>query len=72
MVSPEVPAFSTLEIKMNKQLGQSYSLLNGVSVPESPCKPSAGTATPELPKFETPYISKLISARKVCASNLKM
>ncbi|MCJ8732408.1 hypothetical protein PDJAM_G00211060 [Pangasius djambal] len=64
MESPEVPVFSTLEIKMNKQLGQSCSLPNGVSDPDSPSRTSAATATPELPTFETPYISKLISARK--------
>ncbi|KAF7709364.1 spindle and kinetochore-associated protein 3 [Silurus meridionalis] len=64
MESPELPVFSTLEIKMNKQLGQSCSLPKGVSDPDSPPQPSAGTTTPELPTFETPYISKLISARK--------
>lgn len=70
MGSPEVPVFSTLEIKMDKQLAQSSSLPNGMSAPESPCRPSAATATPELPAFETPYINKLISARKVCALDL--
>lgn len=70
MESPEVPVFSTLEIKMNKQLGQSCS--DGGSDPKSPSRPSAATATPELPTFETPYISKLISAKKVCAVDLKI
>lgn len=67
MKSPEMPVFSTLEIKMNTQLGQSCSLPNGGSDPESLSRLSAATATPELPTFETPYLSKLISARKVCA-----
>lgn len=67
MESPEVPLFSTLEIKMNKQLGQSYSPPNRASDPGSPSRLSAAPATPELPTFETPYVGKLISARKVCA-----
>lgn len=70
MKSPEVPVFSTLEIKMSKQLGQSSSLANGGSDPEFPSQPSAATTTPELPTFETPYINKLISARKVCVKDL--
>ncbi|TSV41630.1 Spindle and kinetochore-associated protein 3 [Bagarius yarrelli] len=68
MDSPEVPVFSTLEIKTNKQLGQSSgSLTSGVSDSESPPRPSA--TTPELPVFETPYISKFISAKKVTKQN---
>lgn len=66
-----MPVFSTLEIKMNKQLGQSCQS-NRASDPDSPCRPSAAAATPELPTFETPYISKLISARKVCALDFKI
>lgn len=66
-----MPVFSTLEIKMNKQLGQSCDLPNGVSDPDSPSRPGAA-ATPELPTFETPYINKLVSARKVCAMDLKI
>ncbi|KAK3568478.1 hypothetical protein QTP86_008233 [Hemibagrus guttatus] len=68
MKSPEMPVLSTLEIKMNK-LGQSCSLPNGGSDPESLSQPSAATATPELPTFETPYLSKLISARKETKQN---
>ncbi|XP_047671443.1 spindle and kinetochore-associated protein 3 isoform X1 [Tachysurus fulvidraco] len=67
MESPELPVFSTLEIKMNKQLGQSCS--NGGTDLKSPSRPSAATATPELPTFETPYLSKLISARKETKKN---
>ncbi|XP_017325545.1 spindle and kinetochore-associated protein 3 isoform X3 [Ictalurus punctatus] len=69
MESPEVPLFSTLEIKMNKQLGQSYSPPNRASDPGSPSRPSAAPATPELPTFETPYVGKLISARKETKRN---
>lgn len=72
MKSPEMPVLSTLEIKMNTQLGQSCSLPNGESDPESLSRPSAATDTPELPTFETPYLSKLISTRKVCVMDLKI
>lgn len=68
-----MPVFSTLEIKMNKQPDQSCDLPNGVSDSESPSRlGAAAAATPELPTFETPYISKLVSARKVCAMELKI
>lgn len=66
-----MPVFSILEMKMNKQLGQSCQS-NGMGDSDSPCRPSAPAATPELPTFETPYISQLISARKVCAMDLKI
>ncbi|XP_060785579.1 spindle and kinetochore-associated protein 3 isoform X3 [Neoarius graeffei] len=70
MESPEVPVFSTLEIKMNKQPDQSCDLPNGVSDSESPSRlGAAAAATPELPTFETPYISKLVSARKETKQN---
>ncbi|KAG7331306.1 hypothetical protein KOW79_005275 [Hemibagrus wyckioides] len=69
MKSPEMPVLSTLEIKMNTPLGQSCSLPNGGSDPESLSRPSTATATPELPTFETPYLSKLISARKETKQN---
>ncbi|KAI4898124.1 hypothetical protein NFI96_015391 [Prochilodus magdalenae] len=57
MESPELPAFCTLDLKMNKQSATSSA---EPSRPHSPPRPS----TPELPTFETPFISKLISARK--------
>lgn len=60
-----MPVFSTLDIKINRHLGQSCSLRDGVCDSESPSQQSAANTTPELPKFETPYINKLISARKV-------
>ncbi|KAM9487079.1 SKA complex subunit 3 isoform 1-T1 [Clarias gariepinus] len=69
MESPEVPVFSTLDIKINRHLGQSCSLRDGVCDSESPSQQSAANTTPELPKFETPYINKLISARKETKQN---
>ncbi|XP_036415017.1 spindle and kinetochore-associated protein 3 [Colossoma macropomum] len=61
MESPELPAFCTLDLKMNKQLVSSSAQ---PSSPHSPPHPGNAAATPELPTFETPFISKLISARK--------
>ncbi|KAF5902033.1 spindle and kinetochore-associated protein 3, partial [Clarias magur] len=69
MESPEVPVFSTLDIKINRHPSQSYSVQDGVCDSESPSRQSAANTTPELPKFETPYISKLISARKETEQN---
>ncbi|KAL6484817.1 hypothetical protein MHYP_G00068620 [Metynnis hypsauchen] len=61
MESPELPAFCTLDLKMNKQLVLSSA--QPIS-PHSPPHPGNANATPELPTFETPFISKLISSRK--------
>ncbi|XP_066497373.1 spindle and kinetochore-associated protein 3 [Hoplias malabaricus] len=61
MESPELPAFCTLDLKINKPLVPPSAL---PSNPHSPPCLSNTAMTPELPKFETPFISKLISARK--------
>ncbi|XP_076857287.1 SKA complex subunit 3 [Brachyhypopomus gauderio] len=66
MESPEVPVFSTLELTVNKRLALPSALPARESEPHSPPRHGNGAATPELPVFETPYISKLVSARKEC------
>uniref|UniRef100_A0A4W4HLN2 Spindle and kinetochore associated complex subunit 3 n=1 Tax=Electrophorus electricus TaxID=8005 RepID=A0A4W4HLN2_ELEEL len=66
MESPEVPVFSILEITVNKQLAPPSAPSTRESEPQSPPGHGNGAATPELPVFETPYITKLVSARKVC------
>uniref|UniRef100_A0A8B9H1Z4 Spindle and kinetochore associated complex subunit 3 n=1 Tax=Astyanax mexicanus TaxID=7994 RepID=A0A8B9H1Z4_ASTMX len=66
MESPELPVFCTLDLKMNKQS------LPSSAVPDSPQSPkytSNSACTPPLPTFETPYISKLISAKKDTRQN---
>uniref|UniRef100_A0A4W4HK55 Spindle and kinetochore associated complex subunit 3 n=1 Tax=Electrophorus electricus TaxID=8005 RepID=A0A4W4HK55_ELEEL len=65
MESPEVPVFSILEITVNKQLAPPSAPSTRESEPQSPPGHGNGAATPELPVFETPYITKLVSARKV-------
>ncbi|XP_072541266.1 SKA complex subunit 3 [Salminus brasiliensis] len=66
MESPELPAFCSLELKMNKPLPSSSAL---PSSPSSPTHTSNTACTPPLPTFETPFISKLISARKETRQN---
>ncbi|XP_062862247.1 spindle and kinetochore-associated protein 3 [Trichomycterus rosablanca] len=69
MESPEVPVFSTFDFKINKHLGSSVTTPNRTDDPQSPTRSSNAAATPELPAFETPYISKLISAKKETKNN---
>lgn len=67
MESPEVPVFSTFDLKIKTRVGPLDTVFNGTTEPQSPTRPSNAAATPELPVFETPYINKLISAKKVRA-----
>lgn len=64
MESPELPVFFTLDLKINKQVVSSSALPSSPQSPPCPQSPPAA-ATPELPTFETPFISKLISTKKV-------
>ncbi|XP_030643454.1 SKA complex subunit 3 [Chanos chanos] len=57
MESPEQPVFCTPGFKITKHRALSTPPQDGENAPESP-------PTPEIPAFETPYVSKLLSVRK--------
>ncbi|RXN18137.1 potassium sodium hyperpolarization-activated cyclic nucleotide-gated channel 1-like protein [Labeo rohita] len=58
--SPEPPVFCTPGFKIEKHRIPSSPPLNGKNDLDSPPRPNNCPSTPELPAFETPFISKLI------------
>lgn len=69
MESPEPPVFCTPGLKITKSQRHALSPpLQGEIDPESPCRLGNHQATPEVPAFETPYINRLLSTRKVCVT----
>uniref|UniRef100_A0A3B4FFL9 Spindle and kinetochore associated complex subunit 3 n=1 Tax=Pundamilia nyererei TaxID=303518 RepID=A0A3B4FFL9_9CICH len=63
--SPEPPVFFTPGFKIKKTNGHSSPTAQGTGVPEFPCHPGNLPATPEVPAFQTPYVNRLVSTKKV-------
>uniref|UniRef100_A0A3P9CVR0 Spindle and kinetochore associated complex subunit 3 n=1 Tax=Maylandia zebra TaxID=106582 RepID=A0A3P9CVR0_9CICH len=63
--SPEPPVFCTPGFKIKKTNGHSSPTAQGTGVPEFPCHPGNLPATPEVPAFQTPYVNRLVSTKKV-------
>uniref|UniRef100_UPI003AABB5A7 SKA complex subunit 3 n=1 Tax=Centroberyx gerrardi TaxID=166262 RepID=UPI003AABB5A7 len=64
MESPEPPVFCTLGFKITKSSGRTTPPALGDGDPESPGCPGNQPTTPEVPAFQTPYLSTLFSTRK--------
>lgn len=58
--SPEPPVFCTPGFKIEKHRMPSSPPLKGKNDLDSPPRPNNCPSTPELPAFETPFVSKLI------------
>uniref|UniRef100_A0A3Q4GXA5 Spindle and kinetochore associated complex subunit 3 n=1 Tax=Neolamprologus brichardi TaxID=32507 RepID=A0A3Q4GXA5_NEOBR len=63
--SPEPPVFCTPGFKIKKTNGHSSPTAQDTGVPEFPCHPGNLPATPEVPAFQTPYVNRLVSTKKV-------
>lgn len=63
--SPEPPVFCTPGFKIKKSNGHCTPAAQGGDDPESPDRPGNLAATPEVPAFQTPYLSRLVSTKKV-------
>ncbi|XP_073688939.1 SKA complex subunit 3 [Garra rufa] len=57
--SPEPPVFCTPGFKIEKHRNPSSPPLKGTNYLDSPPRPNNCPSTPELPAFETPFVSKL-------------
>uniref|UniRef100_A0A3Q1H408 Uncharacterized protein n=1 Tax=Anabas testudineus TaxID=64144 RepID=A0A3Q1H408_ANATE len=62
--SPEPPVFCTPGFKIKKTNGH-CSPPRGTGEPESPGFPAILPTTPEVPAFQTPYVNRLVSSKKV-------
>ncbi|XP_062259164.1 spindle and kinetochore-associated protein 3 isoform X2 [Platichthys flesus] len=65
--SPELPVFSTQGFKIkktNKPTANCSPTAHGSGDPESPTRPGPLCTTPEVPAFQTPYLSRLVSTKK--------
>ncbi|XP_014829791.1 PREDICTED: spindle and kinetochore-associated protein 3-like isoform X2 [Poecilia mexicana] len=60
--SPEPPVICTPGFKIKKPNGHLPS--QETRDPESPCRHGNPSTTPEVPVFETPYVSRLVSCKK--------
>ncbi|XP_052422192.1 spindle and kinetochore-associated protein 3 isoform X1 [Carassius gibelio] len=58
--SPEPPVFCTPGFKIEKHRLPSSPPMKGMNDLDSPPRPNNCPSTPELPAFETPFVSKLI------------
>ncbi|XP_060944771.1 spindle and kinetochore-associated protein 3 isoform X1 [Limanda limanda] len=65
--SPELPVFCTQGFKIkktNKPTANCSPAAPGGGDPESPTRPGPLCTTPEVPAFQTPYLSRLVSTKK--------
>lgn len=63
--SPEPPVFCTPGFKIKKTNGHCSPPAQGNGDPESPCCPGNLPTTPDVPAFQTPYMNRLVSTKKV-------
>ncbi|XP_070694499.1 SKA complex subunit 3 [Pempheris klunzingeri] len=62
--SPEPPVFCTPGFKIKKTNGHCSPPAQGNGGPQSPGCPGNLPTTPEVPAFQTPYVNRLVSAKK--------
>lgn len=63
--SPEPPLLCTPGFKIKKKNNPCPLKLDGNSDPGSPDPPANLATTPEVPAFQTPYVNRLVSSKKV-------
>uniref|UniRef100_A0A3Q1GHB0 Uncharacterized protein n=1 Tax=Acanthochromis polyacanthus TaxID=80966 RepID=A0A3Q1GHB0_9TELE len=64
LASPELPVLCTPGLKIRKTNGRSSSSEPDSGEPESPPGPNL-PSTPQVPAFQTPYMTRLVSTKKV-------
>lgn len=62
--------FCTPGFKIKKTNGHGAPPEQGNSEPQSPVFPANVPSTPEVPAFQTPYVNRLVSSKKVHVSLL--
>ncbi|XP_051814718.1 spindle and kinetochore-associated protein 3 isoform X1 [Acanthochromis polyacanthus] len=63
LASPELPVLCTPGLKIRKTNGRSSSSEPDSGEPESPTGPNL-PSTPQVPAFQTPYMTRLVSTKK--------